>query len=155
MAGRQAVVFNFFCFSYNLQDHSSGEESAAAHSNRSRSARCSRQLCSQRIQRLEPPGTSVCRSWTLKLLVLFLSIVIWCLLPLGLFPVEDTVPGYRLPFSFYGLQTAAPAQCRIHLGVPLQIIGPGHVHLQSAVQSGGRTCEHTPSLNVLHNFTMY
>lgn len=50
-----------------------------------------------------------------------------------LLPVEDTLPGYRLSLTFYGLQAAAPTQCNIYLGVSFQIIGPGHVHLQSPV----------------------
>lgn len=53
-------------------------------------------------------------------------------------PAEDPVPGNRLSLSVHVLQAAAPAERRVHPGVPLQVLGPGHVHLQGALQPGGR-----------------
>lgn len=162
---------------YLPQDHHPCEEAAAADPNRPRSAGCSRQLCSQRIQCLEPPGTSNCLLWRcdpsrsssnccgsflFSLSLFFLDAFILECLPLSLlytFPplslicvslcvcsAEDAVhprPGHRLSVSIYGLQAAAPAQCCIHLGVPIQILSTWHVHLQSAIQSWGmHPCEH-------------
>lgn len=57
-------------------------------------------------------------------------------------PAENAVPGHGLPLTIPQLQAAAPAQRCIHPGVPLQVIGPRHVHLQGAVQPGGRTRKH-------------
>lgn len=39
------------------------------------------------------------------------------LTPFCVLLAEDTLSGYRLSFSFYGLQAAAPAQCNVHSGV--------------------------------------
>lgn len=108
--------------------------------------------CSTFLFLFDAFGLSTCvvrlyESCHISLLFLQLSLF-FSKLSLCQFSVEDTVhprPGFRLPFSIYGLQAAAPAQCRIHLGVPLQIFCPGHVHLQSVIQPGGMpTCQHTP-----------